>query len=510
MGEKIVVECYLQKVYKIVLLIITASGLCAASTFAGLKLLGFYTDVSWLGILLFFLTNIAYFATVIILIKNRNDENGILKDSMVVKAKIFLLIACTVQWSFVMFMLPSRDFWAFSFFFLLLPALFLDNKLNAVLAVVYTVSMIIAHIVRADELMPVKDDYFISEIVIRVVCVMLSFSLVLLFTYFCRKVLLNSQQDELENNNRKAKTIIEKAAVTVKKLTEASDIVMQSIEAESSQSEELNAISEELAEMSRVILEKSNTTRDTLKTLSDKSDIVAQKVKDSDKSFDELVHISKSNEQALAELVEASTGTIEANKKTVEAINNLVSGTNKINETLSIIETISGSTKLLALNASIEAARAGESGKGFAVVAAEIGKLSSNTQESLKKIYEAISEIENECVFTTQQVEKSDTQLNKQNEIINTTVESIREMLHLLDEAAQSVKEIDSLNQEQYQLLKNSVMVNNEITDQISTENIQFQQISNVVQENTKHIMEISRQMSNLKSIADELQTIFK
>lgn len=510
MSEKTVMDYYLQRAYKIVLLVITGSGLCAAVTFGSLKMLGYYSTVPWLGIDIFVLTDIIYFIIALIFIKKRNDENGVLKDYMVTRAKIFLLILCTIQWNFIMFMIPSRDFWAYSFFFLLLPALFLDNRLNALLASGYSITILIACFVKPDEILPVKDDLFIAEIVIRVVCIILSFSLVLLFTYFCGKVLLNSQKEALESNMDKTKAILDKASVTVKKLTETSDIVMQSIEAESSQSQELNAISEELAAMSEVILEKSNTTRDTLKTLSDKSDIVARKVKDSDKSFDELLQISKSNEQALAELVETSTGTIEANKKTVEVINDLVSGTKQINETLSIIEAISGSTKLLALNASIEAARAGEAGKGFAVVASEIGKLSANTQESLKKIYEAVSEIEKECVFTTQQVDKSNIQLNKQNEIINTTVESIREMLRLLDDAAKSVKEIDRLNQEQYQLLKNSVMVNNEITDEISTENVQFQQISNVVQENTKQIMEISRQMSNLKTIADELKTIFE
>ena len=81
-------------------------------------------------------------------------------------------------------------------------------------------------------------------------------------------------------------------------------------------------------------------------------------------------------------------------------------------------------------------------------------------------------------------------------------------MLHLLKESAKAMKQIDELNQEQNRLLKTNVMVTNEITEQISTENIQFQQIAQVVQENTKHIMDISREMGNLKSIADELAKI--
>jgi methyl-accepting chemotaxis protein len=51
---------------------------------------------------------------------------------------------------------------------------------------------------------------------------------------------------------------------------------------------------------------------------------------------------------------------------------------------------VSEKTQLLAMNASIEAAHAGASGKGFAVIAGEIRKLSRETQESTRRIGEAI------------------------------------------------------------------------------------------------------------------------
>jgi methyl-accepting chemotaxis protein len=51
---------------------------------------------------------------------------------------------------------------------------------------------------------------------------------------------------------------------------------------------------------------------------------------------------------------------------------------------------ISEKTNLLAMNASIEAAHAGASGKGFAVIAGEIRKLSQETQESTRRIAEAV------------------------------------------------------------------------------------------------------------------------
>lgn len=65
---------------------------------------------------------------------------------------------------------------------------------------------------------------------------------------------------------------------------------------------------------------------------------------------------------------------------------------------------------MLALNSSVEAVRAGEHGKGFAVVANEIRRLSDQSQKSVEKIKDLVSEIQkviNSTVMVTEEGTKT-------------------------------------------------------------------------------------------------------
>lgn len=83
----------------------------------------------------------------------------------------------------------------------------------------------------------------------------------------------------------------------------------------------------------------------------------------------------------------------EANATVNQKMAELTEYTEKMNSIIEMINSITGKTSLLALNASIEAARAGEAGRGFAVVAGEISTLANQTKEATVNITELINSI---------------------------------------------------------------------------------------------------------------------
>jgi methyl-accepting chemotaxis protein len=142
----------------------------------------------------------------------------------------------------------------------------------------------------------------------------------------------------------------------------------------------------------------------------------------------------------------------ESTNNVIEAINELVEGSEQIGAITTTIKEISDQTNLLALNASIEAARAGKEGAGFAVIAQEIRKLSEETHKAANQISVLIS------------TNKKD--IHNVNNALNTTINDMKDSIDLVNSAGSSFKNISTLIarvwEESEEVIKSTQLLENE------------------------------------------------
>jgi len=128
---------------------------------------------------------------------------------------------------------------------------------------------------------------------------------------------------------------------------------------------------------------------------------------------------------------------------TIQAMNEIQESSQKINEIVSMIDSIAFQTNLLALNAAVEAARAGEQGRGFAVVAGEVRALAGKSAEAAKEIAQLITESVESINKGTELASKSETVLQQMNDSIGEVTQMISDIASTSSGQARGVTEVN-------------------------------------------------------------------
>ena len=141
--------------------------------------------------------------------------------------------------------------------------------------------------------------------------------------------------------------------------------------------------------------------------------------------------------KSIGQVAESSTYLAEVTQNVIELLTSTMEASQRTNEVLELIKSISDQTNLLGLNAAIESARAGEYGKGFNVVAGEIRKLATQSKESASTIKNIIGSINLSVKNISKAIEETGSISEEQaaaTEEVNATVEKINDNLQSLTE----------------------------------------------------------------------------
>jgi methyl-accepting chemotaxis protein len=506
-NDKGTIIQYQLKTLKFVLIIYSISAFLAGSLFAFLKLLGFYEEIAWESITLIAVIILIELIT-FKLMYNATNRGGELHKKAFNALKAIILIFSYANFLLLCFIVPSKELWISVFYFIILTTLFLDYKMNTASILLGIACQVILFVFNPKTLP--ESEFFIREIILRVVVISLISFGIYIFTYFASSLLqtVEKNENELKRNNNHIVELFHKLSEYAGSLLSSSADLSAIAEEESSTIEEIANTSQAATQDTDSMLNDIEENNRILSQLLDTNKAITAKVKDTELEASNLIKLSNHNENALNEALSIITSIKEGIGNTLEATNILEEKSRQIDEVLLIIRQISEQTNLLALNASIEAARAGELGKGFAVVAEEIRKLAVNTHNSLNDVTlitqefkERVSQVEGLMTENTEKV-------NNGNDILNDTVNNVNSMIVGLKDSGRNINEISSLTLTMLTETQNVVEFNTKITESTSRTVNNFNNVYGSINQNLAMSEELASSAENLKSIAEDMNEL--
>lgn len=203
----------------------------------------------------------------------------------------------------------------------------------------------------------------------------------------------------------------------------------------------------------------------------------------------EVLELSISGSQKANDAARLSSRLSDQMNETSNEVMVLNEQTEKINEVITVINTISEQTNLLALNAAIEAARAGELGRGFAVVADEVRVLAGKTQNSTQDIQQIIEELQVKSQLVVHSVEQSISTIKETTEMSEGTSEQLKLI-------SQSIENISETNAEMAEAANEQSRAISSISENVNI-------ITESINQNVEGIQESAQASNHLSELSE-------
>lgn len=201
-----------------------------------------------------------------------------------------------------------------------------------------------------------------------------------------------------------------------------------------SSSEELTAVSQEMAQNAQQTAEQATSASASAEQVNQNTTTIVTAVEEMNASIQEIA-------KTVVEGAKVANQAVKTAAHTNKTIDKLGQSSVEIGKVIKVITSIAQQTNLLALNATIEAARAGDAGRGFAVVANEVKELAKQTANATEDISQRIEAIQTDTKGAVQAISQITDIINQINDLPSTIASAVEEQTATTNEIARNIAE---------------------------------------------------------------------
>lgn len=193
-----IIKKYWDSVYIYVLLLVPGLCMCAGTYWTCCKLLGYYSYLPWIKVLIFDFTQIIYLSVGIYFIcQNKRNSSYIAEHLLYVKG--YIMLSLLIQYNFILYLFASAHVWICTFIFYSCIAFLFDSKLMNFNVILYTISLLTAHILKPEAFLPLNAANVSEIIAYRILIVVLTTLCFIVIVYFVERFLIQARESNEEN-----------------------------------------------------------------------------------------------------------------------------------------------------------------------------------------------------------------------------------------------------------------------------------------------------------------------